>query len=171
MIENPNKPNICQWDSPEDKCTYCTETADNPGINPALLNGGICSAAQRLGSGHCSSQAMEHKLHSDVCMARQSKLLLIAMLPIYIYKNASIPPDSWFQMCPSSCLCSSTRDCNPSKTQAFIQSWSVRVSRKCSRSLKPDWNIPTAQHQSTAICNPLSHSLLSLMNSYSKTKK
>lgn len=92
MIANPNKLNIFQWDSHEDKHTYCTETADNPKMNPVLLNGGICSASRRLFSDHCSSQAMEQKLHSGVCMGGQSELLLIAMLPTYIKKIQTSPP-------------------------------------------------------------------------------
>lgn len=38
MIVNPNKPNILQWDSPEDKGTYCTGTADHTEIIWALLS-------------------------------------------------------------------------------------------------------------------------------------
>lgn len=169
MIANPNKPNIFQWDSHEDKRTYCTETADNPEMNPVLLNSSICSATHRSFSDHCSSQAMEQKLHSGVCMAVKSELLLIAMLPTYIKKKYKHPlqiPDSRCAPAAPLALAQET-----AVSQALIQCWSVRMSRKCSRSLKPGWNISTAQHQSIAICNPLSHSLLSLMNSCSKTKE
>lgn len=122
MIANPNKLSIFQWDSHEDKHTYCTETADNPKMNPVLLNGGICSATRRLFSDHCSSQAMEQKLHSGVCVAGQSELLLIAMLPTYIKKIQTSPPNFWLQMCPSSSPCSSKRDCSAPRFNSMLVS-------------------------------------------------
>lgn len=97
----------------------------------------ICSAAQRLCSDHCSSQAREQKLHSSVCMARQSKLLLIAMLPTYI-KNTNILPNSWLQMCSRCAPCSSTRDCSsPSFNSVLVSENEQEMLQELETRLKP----------------------------------
>lgn len=69
---------------------------------------------------------MEQKLHSGMCGARQSELLLIAMLPTCIkkYKHPTQILESRCAPAAPLALAQET-----AVLQALIQCWSVRVSR------------------------------------------
>lgn len=112
MIANPNKPNIFQCGSHEDKCADCTETAGNPEINPVLLN--LLSSSKvvlrsLLKPSHGAKAALR-------CVHGQAEQIAFNcnVTNRYIYKYKHPPPNSWLQVCPSSPPCSSTRDCSSS---------------------------------------------------------
>lgn len=132
MIANPNKPNIFQWDSHEDKCIYCTETAGKPEINPLLLH--LLSSSKvvlrsLLKPSHGAKAALR-------CVHGQAEQVAfncnVTNICIKIQTFSQIPDSRQAQAAP---LAVAQETAVP---QALIQCWSVRVNRKCSRSLKPD---------------------------------
>lgn len=132
MIANPNKPNIFQWDSHEDKCTYCIETASKPEINPLLLHL-LSSSKVVLRSSLKPSHGAKAALRCVHGLAEQVAFNCnVTNICIKIQTFPQIPDSRQAQAAP---LAVAQETAVP---QALIQCWSVRVNRKCSRSLKPD---------------------------------
>lgn len=118
-------------DSHEDKCTHCTETADNPDINPALLSL-LSSSKVVLRSLLKPSQGAKAALR---CVHGQAEKIAFNCNVTNIYKKYKHPPQIPDSRCAQAAPLALAQE--TAAPQALIQCRSARVTRKCSRSLKP----------------------------------